>query len=115
MLHKKHLLAIGVFVSLLNIALHAEDKNIVKKEDVKMEQMKQLINKVQPGDLYEHYKGKQYRILNVSCNTEDLTWYVVYEALYDNDVSQIWHRPIDMFLGELEVDGKVIQRFKRVD
>lgn len=69
---------------------------------------------ISTGEIWRHYKGNDYRIIALSRHTEDLTWYVVYEALYDNEVSKIWHRPLDMFLGTLEIDGKVAQRFTRV-
>lgn len=69
---------------------------------------------IQAGDIFRHYKGNLYKIICVSCHSEDLTWYVVYETLYDNNVSKIWHRPLDMFLGSLEVDGKRVQRFEKV-
>ena len=76
--------------------------------------MQKLIDQIKPGQIWRHYKNKDYRIIAVSCNTEDLTWYVVYEALYDNEVSKIWHRPLDMFLENIEIDGKVVPRFKRI-
>lgn len=74
-----------------------------------------MITKIQAGEIYEHYKGKQYKVISVSCCTESLQLAVVYQCLYDNNVSQIWHRPLDMFLGNLVVDDKEVQRFKRVD
>lgn len=70
---------------------------------------------VKVGDIYEHYKGKRYKILGVSCHSEDLSWYVVYETLYENNVSTLWHRPLDMFLGTLVVEGQEVQRFKKVE
>lgn len=73
------------------------------------------LNQIKPGQTWRHYKNKDYRIIALSCNTESLTWYVVYEALYENSVSQIWHRPLDMFLETIEVDGKNIQRFKIIE
>ncbi len=75
--------------------------------------MKDINRPISPGEIWRHYKGKNYRIIALSCHSEDLKWYVVYEALYDNSVSKIWHRPLDMFLGTREVDGQVIQRFVR--
>jgi hypothetical protein len=66
------------------------------------------------GDIFKHYKGNLYKVICVSCDSEDLSWYVVYETLYDNKVSTIWHRPLDMFLGFLEVDGKLVKRFEKV-
>ena len=70
---------------------------------------------IQPGQIWRHYKNKDYRIITVSCSSEDLTWWVVYEALYDNHVSKIWHRPLDMFLETIEIDGKVVPRFKCIE
>lgn len=70
---------------------------------------------VQAGEIYEHYKGKQYKIITVSYCSETLSRSVVYEALYANNVSQIWHRPYDMFCGLIDNDGKQVKRFKRVD
>lgn len=76
--------------------------------------MQEFIHQINPGEIWRHYKGKDYRIIAVSCHTEDLAWFVVYEALYDNSVSKIWHRPLEMFLGSLEVDGVITQRFKKI-
>src|SRR5260221_10346364 len=69
----------------------SKDTNSFKKEYYMQTQ-------VQPGQIWRHYKNKDYRIITISCYSEDLKWYVVYEALYDNPVSKIWHRPLDMFL-----------------
>jgi hypothetical protein len=80
-----------------------------------MEHIKNLAAKIQPGDLYEHYKGNKYKVINVSCHSEDLSWHVVYESLYENPVSKIWHRPLEMFLGSLEIDGSIVQRFKKIE
>jgi len=44
--------------------------------------MQAIANQIQPNQIWRHYKNKDYRIITLSCNTEDLTWYVVYEALY---------------------------------
>jgi hypothetical protein len=76
--------------------------------------MESLLNKIQPNQVWRHYKNKDYRIIAISLHTEDLTWYVVYEALYDNDMSKIWHRPLNMFLENVEVDGIVVPRFQNI-
>ena len=73
------------------------------------------MNHIQPGQIWRHYKNKDYRIIAISCHSEDLTWYVVYEVLHDNDVSKIWHRPLDMFLGTIEIDGEIVPRFKHIE
>lgn len=76
--------------------------------------MQELINQIKPGDLWRHYKNKDYKIIALSRHSEDLSWYVVYEALYDNPVSKIWHRPLEMFLETIEIDGKSVSRFKHI-
>lgn len=77
--------------------------------------MQHLISRVKPQQIWQHYKGQQYRIIAVSCHTEDLTWYVFYETLYDNAVSNIWHRPLAMFLESVEIDGRRVPRFVHVN
>lgn len=61
---------------------------------------------------YKHYKGNEYRVICVAKHTETNEDLVVYEALYENPESKIWVRPLEMFLEEVEVDGKKIQRFE---
>ncbi len=56
--------------------------------------------------IYEHYKGKKYRVIGVAKHSETLEDMVVYEALYGNDLSKLWVRPLKMFLEEVEVNGK---------
>lgn len=68
---------------------------------------------VKPGEIWCHYKNKYYRIIAISCNTDDLNWYVVYEALYENTTSRIWHCKLDEFLELIEIDGKSIHRFTK--
>ena len=77
--------------------------------------MEHLKEYIKSGEIWRHYKGKDYRIIAVSCNTEDLSWSVVYETIHDHQISTIWHRPIDMFLGSLEVDGEIVPRFTKIE
>lgn len=64
--------------------------------------------------IYKHYKGKEYRVIGIAKHSETLEELVVYEALYDNELSRLWARPLEMFLDEVEVDGKKIPRFEYV-
>ena len=67
---------------------------------------------LKPG-VYEHYKGgKKYRVLGVAKHSETMEDMVVYEALYENEMSKLWVRPLAMFLGEVEVGGKRMPRFR---
>ena len=64
------------------------------------------------GAIYEHYKGKKYKVLDIVRHSENLEEHVLYECLYENDLGKLWVRPKAMFLETIEVDGKTIPRFK---
>ncbi len=61
------------------------------------------------GGIYQHYKGKKYRLINVVRHSETLEELVMYETLYENDLGKLWVRPKEMFTEHLS-DGK--PRFK---
>lgn len=62
--------------------------------------------------VYEHFKGKRYELLDVGKDSESLEEVVIYKALYGD--GQIWIRPLKMFLGKVELNGKKVPRFKFV-
>ena len=63
--------------------------------------------------VYEHYKsGMKYRVLGAAKHSETLEDMVVYEALYENEMSKLWARPLSMFLEEVEFNGKQVPRFR---
>ncbi len=59
---------------------------------------------------YEHYKGNKYLVLCVGRHSETLEEMVIYQAQYKD--KSIWTRPLEMFMGKVEVDGKKVPRFK---
>jgi len=63
---------------------------------------------VQPG-LYRHYKGAEYRVLGVARHSETEEEMVLYQALYGD--FGLWVRPLAMFVGSVEVDGRQMPRF----
>ena len=69
--------------------------------------------KVKNG-IYRHYKGNKYEVIGIAKHSETLEDLVVYRALYDNNVSQLWVRPLKMFTETIENDGKEIERFKYI-
>ena len=77
--------------------------------------MNASIDQIKPNQIWRHYKGNDYRVIALSCHSEDLTWYVVYETLYENSVSKVWHRPLEIFLGTVELDGLIVPRFKCIE
>ncbi len=74
-----------------------------------------MSEEARPGDLYRHYKNKMYRVIGVARHSETLEELVVYEALYPNDLGQLWIRPKKMFLEDVSVDGYKGPRFTRVE
>jgi len=60
--------------------------------------------------VYEHYKGKRYEVLGVAKHSETLEDLVVYKKLYDD--GGLWVRPLGMFLEDVEVEGRIMPRFK---
>lgn len=68
---------------------------------------------IEPG-VYQHYKGNNYEVLFVGCDTETHEYSVVYKALYEKeDVPAIWIRPYDMFVGSVDSDEGKVDRFKK--
>ncbi|MEK7120505.1 MAG: DUF1653 domain-containing protein [Patescibacteria group bacterium] len=66
---------------------------------------------IKPG-IYKHSKtGNMYRLHFVAKNSENLEDFVIYEALYDNEKSKFWARPVSMWSEEVEVDGIKKPRF----
>lgn len=70
---------------------------------------------IQIGAVYEHYKGKQYRIVGVAKHSETLEELVVYKPLYENPTADLWVRPLSMFLEQVNIEGKIIPRFRRIE
>ena len=58
--------------------------------------------------IYQHFKGKLYKVLGEGLHTEDMTMFVVYEPLYETD-QELFVRPKSMFT-EVLADGT--PRFK---
>lgn len=68
-----------------------------------------MINNIPTLGKYRHYKGKEYEVIGIAKHSETLEDMVVYRALYGE--AEIWVRPIQMFLEEVEVNGKRLPRF----
>lgn len=47
------------------------------------------------GKKYRHFKGNEYKVLNIAYDSETEEKVVVYEALYGEH--KVWVRPYDMF------------------
>ena len=72
--------------------------------------MKQLSRIIKEGKRYKHFKGNEYLVLYVAKHSETLEDLVVYQALYGE--RGIWVRALDMFLEQVEINGKMVNRFE---
>ena len=59
---------------------------------------------------YRHYKGHLYEVTGTARHSETLEDMVIYKALYSD--FGIWVRPLNMFLEDVEVNGKIQKRFE---
>ncbi|NCS97602.1 MAG: DUF1653 domain-containing protein [Candidatus Pacebacteria bacterium] len=71
------------------------------------------MNSLQTGT-YQHYKGGKYLVLGVAKHSETKEDLVVYVTLYENDMASMWVRPLVMFIEDVEFNGKIVPRFKKI-
>jgi hypothetical protein len=64
------------------------------------------------GEIYEHYKGTRVKVLFEAIHSETKEHMVIYVHLEDGGV---WGRPKHMFLENIVLDGKEIERFKKLN
>lgn len=68
--------------------------------------------------IYEHYSGKQYEVIEEDAiHSETYEDMVVYRALYHCPKfgkNKLWCRPKKMFLEDIEINGKIVPRFKLI-
>lgn len=60
---------------------------------------------------YKHYKGGIYHVIGEGLHTETEEKLIFYK----DDKGNLWARPTEMFTSTVEVNGKIVERFKRVN
>jgi len=63
---------------------------------------------IKPGK-YRHYKGGLYVVEDIATHSENEEKMVVYRPLYGEQ--DLWVRPLDMFIEEVEIEGIKKPRF----
>ena len=58
------------------------------------------MRKIKTNTIYRHFKGDYYLVLDIAKHSETKETYVIYRALYDSN--ELWVRPLDMFLSEID-------------
>ena len=67
---------------------------------------------INPG-IYRHYKGNVYEVTGMARHSETLEDMVIYRPL--DGEGEAWVRPASMWSDPIEVDGKTVKRFERVE
>ena len=70
------------------------------------------MKKLEIGAVYRHYKGTKAKVIGEAINSETLEPMVIYIHLEDGVV---WARPKKMFLETITVNGKKVDRFKKIN
>ena len=69
------------------------------------------MNNIYKGQVYRHFKGNIYYVLNIAKHTETEEDMVVYTKFGTVD-DTIWVRPVNMWNDIVEYEGKKQPRFK---
>lgn len=83
-----------------------------------MDVPKEGAGEVRVGATYEHYKGKQYRVIALGRDSGTLAPSVIYRGLYNSEEfgdQPVWVRPLTEFTEEIEVAGEKQPRFVLIE
>ncbi len=67
----------------------------------------------QKGEVFRHYKGDSYKVLDVALHSDD-TWNVVYEPIYEGTVAKLFTRPVAEWREIVEWQGQKVERFVKI-
>ena len=77
------------------------------------ERLSKAAELVTVGARYMHYKQLSYKVLALALREDDNEPCVVYQAEYGDHVT--WIRPVSKWIEEVEVDGKKLKRFTKIE
>ena len=60
------------------------------------------MKKIKINHVYRHFKGDYYLVVDIAKYSETNEQVVIYRKLYDD--GELWVRPLDMFLSEVDHD-----------
>lgn len=111
----------GIFVEQIQLNDDDEWVDYYRAEPLKYPELKKNghvdpdLPKVENGT-YRHTKsGELYEVIGVTFHTENFEPLVVYKPLYDHYKYELFARPYDMFVEDIEIDGKNKPRFEKID
>ena len=62
--------------------------------------------------IYEHYKGNQYKVIDIARHSETEELLVLYRPMYGDE--SLWVRPFAMFFEKVTINDALIPRFKYI-
>lgn len=77
-----------------------------------VEMLRKAQDRIEIGAIYKHYKGDQYRVVDIVLSEANLEPMVVY---VEEGGSLRWTRGLLDFTEILDLDGILVQRFIRVE
>lgn len=89
-------------------SVHASDSIESAQREINM-----WFPKLKEGKKYRHYKGNEYLLLHLAKHSETEEEMVVYQSLYGE--MGVWVRPKSMFFEKVEINGKLVNRFKEIE
>jgi len=86
-----------------------------KPQDILITELKAASSKVKIGGHYRHYKNpdKTYKLLLIAFTESDDALCVIYEAQYGERL--VFVRPVDSWLGKVEWEDKIVNRFTLIN
>jgi len=86
-----------------------------KSEEILQKEIEQYSKSIKIGGVYSHYKNQKnhYEVLHLAINEADDEVYVIYKALYGEQL--IFSRSADVWLEKVEVNGRTLNRFSLVE
>lgn len=79
-----------------------------------LEEKEAICQKIPLGAIFRHYKGREYKVLQIARESSTLDFLVVYQGLYhcpEFGPFPVWIRPLKEFLETVSVEGKQVPRF----
>lgn len=70
------------------------------------------MRKIKINRIYKHFKGNLYIVEDIAIHSETKEQYVIYRSLNDN--SNLWIRPLKMFMSEVDKEKypNVTQKYR---
>ena len=70
---------------------------------------------IKVGDVYKHFKGKFIcEVVGIAKHSETLEPLVIYKHVNNNEKTELWARPVSMWMEQVEYEGKIVPRFEKI-